>query len=39
MTSLLALDFPPVSHVIEWPNMFGTDGPFAINKIVILMWV
>jgi F-type H+-transporting ATPase subunit a len=39
VTSLLALDFPPVSHVIEWPNMFGTDGPFAINKIVILMWV
>lgn len=38
MNTLLALDFPPVSHVIEWPDMAGS-GPFAINKIVILMWV
>lgn len=35
MTSLLALDFPPVSHVIEWPDF----GPLGINKIVMLMWV
>lgn len=35
MTSLLALDFPPVSHVIEWPDF----GPLGINKIVLLMWV
>ena len=38
MNTLLALDFPPVSHVIEWPDMAGS-GPLAINKIVILMWV
>lgn len=35
---MLALEFPPVSHLIEWPNMFGTDGPFAINKVVLLMF-
>ena len=34
---MLALEFPPVSHLIEWPNMFGTDGPFAVNKVVLLM--
>jgi len=33
---LLALDFPPISHLIRWPNMFGTDGPFGINKVVLL---
>jgi F-type H+-transporting ATPase subunit a len=35
VTSLLALDFPPVSHVIEWGDL----GPLGINKIVVLMWV
>ena len=35
---MLALEFPPVSHLIEWPNMFGTDGPFAVNKVVLLMF-
>ncbi len=39
MNTLLALDFPPVSHVTEWPDMFLADSPFAINKVVILMWV
>ena len=36
---MIALEFPPVSHLIEWPNMFNTDGPFAINKIVLLFWI
>lgn len=35
---ILGLEFPPISHVVEWPTMFG-DGPFAVNKVVILMWV
>ena len=35
---MLALEFPPVSHLIEWPNLFGTEGPFAINKVVLLMF-
>lgn len=32
---LLALEFPPVSHLVEWPTLFG-DGLFAVNKVVIL---
>jgi F-type H+-transporting ATPase subunit a len=32
--SLFAIDFPPVSHVIEWPS-----GPLGINKVVVLMWL
>ena len=39
MTTLLAIDFPPVSHVTEWGDVWLSDGPLAINKIVILMWV
>jgi F-type H+-transporting ATPase subunit a len=35
---LLALDFPPVSHLIEWPDLFGS-GPLAVNKVVLLMWL
>ncbi len=35
---ILGLEFPPIAHVVEWPTMFG-DGPFAVNKVIILMWV
>jgi F-type H+-transporting ATPase subunit a len=35
---LLALDFPPISHLIEWPTLFGS-GMFAVNKVVLLMWL
>ena len=35
---LLALDFPPVTHLVEWPNLWGTDGMFAVNKVVLLFW-
>ncbi|HUP68423.1 MAG TPA: F0F1 ATP synthase subunit A [Acidimicrobiales bacterium] len=37
--SLIALEFPPVSHLIEWPDMFGTSGPLGINKVVLLTFV
>lgn len=33
--ALLALEFPPVSHLIEWPDLFGS-GMFAVNKVVLL---
>ncbi len=33
--ALLALEFPPISHLIEWPTIFG-DGLFAVNKVVLL---
>ena len=35
---ILGLEFPPISHVVEWPTIFG-DGAFAVNKVVIFMWV
>lgn len=35
---IFGLEFPPVSHAIEWPDLFGS-GPFAVNKVVILMWM
>jgi len=31
---LFAIDFPPISHVTEWPT-----GPFGINKPIVLMWL
>jgi F-type H+-transporting ATPase subunit a len=35
---ILGIDFPPVSHAIEWPDLF-LSGAFAVNKIVLLMWL
>lgn len=35
---ILGLDFPPVSHTVEWPTIFG-DGPFGVNKVILLMWI
>jgi F-type H+-transporting ATPase subunit a len=35
---VLAIEFPPTSHLIEWPDIFGS-GPFAVNKVVLLMWL
>jgi F-type H+-transporting ATPase subunit a len=36
---VLALEFPPISHLIEWPDILFKDTIFAVNKIVILMWI
>ncbi len=36
---MFAIDFPPVSHVIEWPEFLFEDTPFAVNKVVFLMWI
>ena len=35
---MLAIEFPPVSHLVEWPDLFG-EGAFAVNKVVILMFL
>ena len=35
MPVTLALEFPPISHLVEWPTFWIEDGPFAINKIVL----
>jgi F-type H+-transporting ATPase subunit a len=31
---ILGLEFPPISHVVEWPV-----GPLGINKVIVLMWL
>jgi F-type H+-transporting ATPase subunit a len=33
----LAIDFPPISHAVEWPILFGGD-LLGVNKVVLLMW-
>ena len=35
MTILASLEFPPISHVLEWRTLFGS-GPFAFNKIALV---
>ena len=35
---IFGLEFPPISHVIEWPTLFGGD-VFGVNKVVLLMWL
>lgn len=36
---IFGLEFPPISHLIEWPDLFFEDTAFAVNKVVLLMWV
>jgi hypothetical protein len=31
---ILGLEFPPISHVVEWPTIFG-DGAFGVNKVIL----
>jgi F-type H+-transporting ATPase subunit a len=35
---ILGLEFPPISHVVEWPTLFG-GGAFGVNKVIIFMWI
>ncbi len=35
---ILGLEFPPISHTVEWPDIIGS-GPFAVNKVVLFMWI
>jgi F-type H+-transporting ATPase subunit a len=32
------LQFPPISHLVEWPGILFKGTPFEVNKVVILMW-
>ena len=34
--SILALEFPPISHRVEWPEIFFEGTAFAVSKIVII---
>jgi len=36
--NFLAIDFPPISHAVEWPIIFGGD-LLGVNKVVLLMWL
>jgi len=33
------LHFPPIKELVEWPALFLKDTPFAVNKVVLLMWL
>jgi F-type H+-transporting ATPase subunit a len=39
MRFLLSLEFPPVSHVTEWPYFLFGDSILGVNKVVVLMWL
>ena len=39
MTTLLALEFPPIKELVEWRGLFLKDTPFEVNKVVLLMWL
>ena len=34
--NVIALDFPPVSHLFEWPDMLFSGSAIAINKTVLI---
>lgn len=36
---MVALEFPPVSHLIEWPAILFEGTLFAVNKVVLLMFL
>ena len=35
---IVGLEFPPISHLIEWPTLFGGD-VFGVNKVVLFTWI
>jgi F-type H+-transporting ATPase subunit a len=35
---VLALEFPPVSRLVEWKPFLFKGTPFAVNKVVLIMW-
>ena len=35
---IFGLEFPPISHTVEWKDIFGS-GPLAVNKVVLLTWI
>ena len=37
--SVLALEFEPVSRLTSWKPILLKGTPFAINKVVLLMWL
>ncbi|HMC52080.1 MAG TPA: F0F1 ATP synthase subunit A [Acidimicrobiales bacterium] len=35
----LALEFPPLSRLVEWKSFFLSGTPLAVNKVVLVMWL
>jgi F-type H+-transporting ATPase subunit a len=33
---LLAIDFPPITHLLNWPDIWFKNSAFAVNKVVLL---
>jgi F-type H+-transporting ATPase subunit a len=33
---LLAIEFPPISHLLNWPDIWFEDSAFAVNKVTML---
>jgi len=33
---LLAIEFPPISHLLNWPDIWFKDTAFAVNKVTML---
>jgi F-type H+-transporting ATPase subunit a len=33
---ILGIDFPPITHLTRWPDIWFADTPFAINKTVLI---
>ena len=36
---VLALEFPPLGHIVDWPTFAFEDTAFAINKVVLIYFV
>jgi F-type H+-transporting ATPase subunit a len=36
---MFALEVPPTSHLFNWPILFGGDGWFGVNKVVLIFWL
>jgi F-type H+-transporting ATPase subunit a len=36
--SALGIEFPPISHLIRWPDIWFKDTPFAINKTALIFF-
>jgi F-type H+-transporting ATPase subunit a len=36
---LLALEFPPITHLVEWPDFWFKGSALGVNKVVLLFWL
>ena len=36
---VLALDFPPITHLVEWPDFWFKNSALGVNKVVLLFWL